>query len=150
MEKNNLKSLHKSFKILGDRKANLLEKENEQITELRERVKEIRKYSVENLEELLETAKNKFEENGMEVIFAEDSQKALDEIYSIIKDETMVSKSKSNTINEIGLSEFLDSHGIELVETDLGDRIVQIDPESSGPSHPIGPAAHLDMEQIAK
>ncbi|MEN4017744.1 MAG: LUD domain-containing protein [Methanobacterium sp.] len=150
MDKNNLKSLHKSFKILRDRKAQLLEGEKEQIRELQERVKEIRNYSVENLPELVETAKNKFEENGIEVIVAENSKKALDEIYRIIKDEKMVSKSKSNTINEIGLSEFLDSHGIELVETDLGDRIVQIDPDSSGPSHPIGPAAHLDMEQIAK
>jgi len=150
MDKNNLKSLHKSFKILRDRKTQLLEEEKEEINALQKHVKEIRKYSIENLEKLINIAKIRFEENGIEVIFAENSQKALDEIYKIIKDEKVVSKSKSNTINEIGLSEFLDSHGIELVETDLGDRIVQIDPDSSGPSHPIGPAAHLDMEQIAK
>lgn len=150
MDKTNLKSLHKSFKIIRNRKSQLLEDEKKQITDLREQVKEIRKYSVENLPELIETAKNRFEENGIEVIFAEDSQKALDEIYTIIEEEKIVSKSKSNTVNEIGLSEFLETRGIELVETDLGDRIVQIDSESSGPSHPIGPAAHLDMKQIAK
>ena len=36
-----------------------------------------------------------------------------------------------------------------MVETDLGDRIVQLDPDSS-PSHPIGPASHLKIEDIAK
>lgn len=150
MDKNNLESLHKSFKILRDRKIQLLEEEKEEINTLQERVKEIRKYSIENLGKLVKIAKKRFEENGIEVIFAEDSQKALYEIYKIIKDEKVVSKSKSNTINEIGLFEFLNSKDIELVETDLGDRIVQIDPDSSGPSHPIGPAAHLDMRQIAK
>ncbi|MGZ7159677.1 MAG: LUD domain-containing protein [Methanobacterium sp.] len=150
MDKNNLKSLHKSFKILGDRKAKLLEEEKEEIAELQELVKEIRKYSIEHLKKLISIAKNEFESNGIEYIFAEDSKKALEAIYHIIEDEKIVAKSKSNTINEIGLAEFLESKGIELVETDLGDRIVQTDPDSSGPSHPIGPAAHLDMDQIAK
>ncbi|WP_414468854.1 LUD domain-containing protein [Methanobacterium sp. ACI-7] len=150
MDKTNLKSLHKSFKIIRDRKSKLLEYDAERINSLREHVKEIRKYSIENLEDMVQIAINTFKENGMEVIFAEDSQKALDEIYQIIKDEEIVSKSKSNTINEIGLSSFLKTRGIELVETDLGDRIIQIDPDSLGPSHPIGPAAHLDMVQIAK
>ncbi len=150
MDKNNLNSLHKSFKVIRDRKIKLLEEEADRINDLKEHVKEIRKYSIDNLEELIQKAMNNFQENGMEVIFAEDSQKALDHIYQIIKDEEIVSKSKSNTINEIGLSPFLESKGIELVETDLGDRIIQIDPDTSGPSHPIGPAAHLDMNQIAE
>ncbi len=150
MDKKNIKSLHKSFKIIRDRKSKLLEDEAEEIRELQESVKKIREYSIRNLDELVGIAINKFEENGMEVIFAEDSLKALDEIYRIIETEEIVAKSKSNTINEIELSEFLESKGIELVETDLGDRIVQIDPDSSGPSHPIGPAAHLDLMQIAE
>lgn len=150
MDKSNLNSLHKSFKIIRDRKAKLLGDESDKINDLKKRVHEIRKYSIDNLEDMVQTAITMFQENGMEVIFAEDSQKALDEIYQIVKDENIISKSKSNTINEIRLSSFLESKGIELVETDLGDRIIQIDPDTSGPSHPIGPAAHLDMNQIAK
>ncbi|MGZ7044301.1 MAG: LUD domain-containing protein, partial [Methanobacterium sp.] len=107
MDKNNLKSLHKSFKILGDRKAKLLEEENEEIAELKERVKGIREYSIEHLQELIKTAKDEFDNNGIEYIFAEDSKKALEAIYHIIEDEKIVAKSKSNTINEIGLAEFL-------------------------------------------
>lgn len=150
MDEAKLDAMRRSFNIIETRKKKLLEDENERISKLRENVKEIRKYSIANLEELIETAKTRFLENGMEVIFAENSQMALDEIYKIIKDEPIIAKSKSNNVNEIGLSAFLKSKEIEIVETDLGDRIVQMDPESHGPSHPIGPAAHLDMQKIAQ
>lgn len=150
MDNTKLNAMRRSFDIIETRKKKLLNDENKRISDLRERVKEIRKYSIENLEELIKTAKTRFLENGIEVIFAENAQVALDEIYKIIKDEPIIAKSKSNNVNEIGLSTFLQGKGIEIVETDLGDRIVQMDPESYGPSHPIGPAAHLDMEKIAQ
>ncbi len=150
MDETKLNAMRRSFDIIETRRKKLLEDENERISNLREHVKEIRKYSIENLEELIETAKTRFLENGIEVIFAENSQIALDEIYKIIEKESIIAKSKSNNVNEIGLSAFLQSKGVEIVETDLGDRIVQMDPESHGPSHPIGPAAHLDMEKIAQ
>jgi L-lactate dehydrogenase complex protein LldG len=150
MDEVKLNAMRRSFGILEKRKKKLLDDENERIKELRENVKEIREYSISNLEELLETAKERFIENGIEVIFAEDAQKALDEIYKIVKDEPIIAKSKSNNVNEIGLSAFLEDKGIEIVETDLGDRIVQLDPESHGPSHPIGPASHLNMQKIAQ
>ena len=38
---------------------------------------------------------------------------------------------------------------VDVIETDLGDRIVQLDPDSR-PSHPIGPASHLRMDDIAE
>lgn len=150
MDKSKLNAMRKSFGILEQRKKKLLEDDYERINELKEHVKSIREYSIYNLEELIETAKKRFEENGIELIYAENSQAALDNIYGIIKDESIVAKSKSNTANEIGLSDFLKNKEIELVETDLGDRIVQLDSESKGPSHPIGPAAHLSMEKIAQ
>lgn len=150
MDKNNLKSLHRAFKILGERREKLLEKDRGEIAELQERVKEIRKYSVENLQELISTAKEEFEANGIELIYANDSESALHIIYDIIKSEKIICKSKSNTTKEIDLTPFLEKSGIEVVETDLGDRIVQIDPGSKGPSHPIGPAAHLNINQIAE
>jgi len=150
MDKNYLKSLHKSFKILEERKSKLLEDEKDEIADLKQKVKIIREYSAQNLQKLIKRAKNEFENNGIEFIYAEDEKKALLEIFKIIKDEKIVAKSKSNTINEIGLSKFLDDKEIELVETDLGDRIIQIDSDSKGPSHPIAPAAHLNINQIAE
>lgn len=51
-------------------------------------------------------------------------------------------------MKEIGLTRFLESKGIEVVETDAGDRIVQLSGEKT--VHPIGPALHLTRYDIAK
>ncbi|MDD5095149.1 MAG: LUD domain-containing protein [Dehalococcoidia bacterium] len=62
--------------------------------------------------------------------------------------EKLVVKAKSNVTKEIDLARELESRGIEAVETDIGDRVVQIAGEK--PSHPTGPASHLSKEQIAE
>lgn len=147
MNRSRLEAMQRSFRILEDRKNEILEDEN--ISKLRDRVKDIRENSISNLQNLIKIAKKRLESNGIEVILAKDSESALTEIYNIVKDEKTVAKSKSNTVAEIGLSGFLDAKGIKIVETDMGDRIVQLDPESKAPSHPIGPASHLNIEKIA-
>ena len=147
MKKSEINTMNKSFRTLGKRRDKIIE--DEQTIQLQERVKEIREYSIKNIGLLVEKAVKNFEKNGVEVILAEKSEDALNALYSIVKDESIVAKSKSNTAGEIGLSEFLEDKGVQVVETDLGDRIVQLDPDSS-PSHPIGPASHLKIEDIAK
>ena len=147
MKKSEIQAMNRSFGILEERRAKILD--DERTIKLKERVKLIREHSINNLEELIEKATVKLQENGVEVVFAEKSENALEAIYSIVKDQTMVAKSKSNTAGEIGLSEFLEDRGVNVVETDLGDRIVQLDPNSR-PSHPIGPASHLRMDDIAR
>ncbi len=147
MKKSEIQAMNRSFGILEERRAKILD--DERTIKLKERVKLIREHSINNLEELIEKATVKLQENGVEVVFAEKSENALEAIYSIVKDQTMVAKSKSNTAGEIGLSEFLEDKGVNVVETDLGDRIVQLDPNSR-PSHPIGPASHLRMDDIAR
>ncbi|MCL2156869.1 MAG: LUD domain-containing protein [Methanobrevibacter sp.] len=61
-----------------------------------------------------------------------------------------IAKSKSNTLGEIAISKFLASQNIEIIETDLGDRILQLKKTDNKPTHPTGPASHLDVHQIAK
>jgi L-lactate dehydrogenase complex protein LldG len=146
MKKSEIDIMNKSFAILNERRSHLLHDERTQ--DLKEKVKGIRKYSISNLNKLLNKGITKLQENGNEVIFAETSEKALESILDIVKNEVMVAKSKSNTAGEIGLSEFLETNGIAVLETDLGDRIVQFDP-TSRPSHPIGPASHYNIEKIA-
>ena len=60
-----------------------------------------------------------------------------------------VAKSKSNTLGEIAISKFLSSHNIEVIETDLGDRILQLKKTDNKPTHPTGPASHLNVNEIA-
>jgi L-lactate dehydrogenase complex protein LldG len=142
-----IRSINKSFRILNERRRKLLD--NPQTEELKKRVKKIREYSIKNLDDLKKTALKKLEDNGMEVIYASDADEALKAIYAIVKDEKNVAKSKSNTASEIGISDLFKEKGIKLIETDLGDRIVQFTTKKKS-SHPIGPAAHLDMGDIAE
>jgi L-lactate utilization protein LutB len=147
MKKSEIEAMNRSFGILRERKARIID--DERTIQLQKRVKGIREYSIKNMDVLVEKAVKNLEKNGVEVILAEKSENALDAVYSIVKDESMIAKSKSNTAGEIGLAEFLEDKGVQVVETDLGDRIVQLDPDSK-PSHPIGPASHLRMDDIAK
>lgn len=62
----------------------------------------------------------------------------------------VVAKSKSNTLGEIAASKFLESKGIAVIETDLGDRILQLKGKDNKPTHPTGPASHLNVEKISK
>ena len=147
MKKSEIIAMNRSFRTLGERRDKIID--DERTVKLQKHVKKIREYSIKNMDLLVRKAVKNLEENGVEVILAEKSEDALNAVYSIVKDESVVAKSKSNTMGEIELSEFLEDKGVQVVETDLGDRIVQLDPDSK-PSHPIGPASHLRMDDIAK
>ncbi len=146
MKETSLKIMNKSFNILDERRATLIH--DERTINLKERVKNIRRNSIEHLSYLLEKAQKNLEANGIEVVMARDANEAREAIYQLVKNEDMVAKSKSNTAGEIKLTEFLESKKVKVLETDLGDRIVQFD--ESHPTHPIGPACHLNMEMIAE
>ncbi|MDI6644450.1 MAG: LUD domain-containing protein [Methanobacteriaceae archaeon] len=148
MNKSQLNTMQKSFELMDKRRKSLLD--NKKTKELIERVKNIRKDSINNLPKLIKTAKKRLKENGIDVRYAETADDALNIINDIIGDNKVIGKSKSNTIAEIGLADYLKSKEVELIETDLGDRIVQLNPGSNRSSHPIGPALHLNIERIAE
>ncbi|HTX61448.1 MAG TPA: LUD domain-containing protein, partial [Methanobacterium sp.] len=146
MNEDEIQAMNRSFKILNERRRKLLD--NKETRKLKDRVRKIRKNSVDNLDQLVDKAINNLCNNGIEVVYANDAKEALNAIYKVVKDEEWVSKSKSNTASEISISHFLQDKGIELIETDLGDRIVQFTSNRKS-SHPIGPAAHLNIKEIA-
>jgi len=59
-----------------------------------------------------------------------------------------VVKSKSNVTKELELTKTLESKGIKVVETDIGDRILQV--LHLNPSHPTGPIAHVSAKSISR
>lgn len=97
---------------------------------------------------LLDEAMRVLEENGFRVILADSGQAAL----RIVRDEVgavgLVVKSKSNISKELHLAEHLAESGIDVIETDLGDRIVQL--AGCAPVHPTGPACHMTRAEIAR
>jgi L-lactate dehydrogenase complex protein LldG len=97
---------------------------------------------------LIDEAVRNLESGGIRVRRARDAGEAVALVLEEVGRERLLVKSKSNVSKEVHLTERLEAAGIEVVETDLGDRILQIGGISG--VHPTGPAAHLDRNDIAK
>ena len=105
---------------------------------------------MENLDKLLPEFESNFQKRGGKVIWANDAAEAQKEILQIIQcvGGKSVIKSKSMTTEEIHVNEFLEKNGIESLESDLGEYIVQL--LGQAPYHIVTPAMHLSKEDIAK
>jgi len=154
MNEKELESMRNSFKRVFNNRKDILH--DPQTKKLQERVINIRKEAIENNNELFKIVKESFKRNDIDYAFAKNDKEARDIIYNIINENSCedkpihIAKSKSNTLGEIAISDFLNSHGIDVIETDLGDRILQLKGKDNKPTHPTGPASHLNVEQIAK
>ena len=148
MKKSELETMRKSFNTVKNRSDSI--KESPSTKRLTKRVQEIKKYSIENNEELLNQLLESFKRNDIECILADDSQDALKIIDELLDeyDASVVAKAKSNTLGEINLKNHLKDNGIDVVETDLGDRILQLKKVDNKPVHPTGPASHLNVSNI--
>lgn len=120
----------------------------------RRRAHTIREEVIEQLDLYLERFIAKNKEHGVIVHRAADSSEALNIILQIARTVTprggqlLVAKSKSMVSEEIELNHELEKENIRVVETDLGEYIVQLRHER--PSHIITPAAHLKREQVGE
>ena len=116
--------------------------------DLREAGRDLRNDTLDLLDTYLEI----FEENataaGANVHWAETAGDACRIILDICKaaDARLVTKGKSMISEEIGLNAYLERAGLEVIETDLGEYILQIRGET--PSHIIAPAIHLTQDQV--
>ena len=139
-----IKALKKAFSSVKDRQKKSRPRDFDQKIA---RLKAVREASVGN-ENLLKEAITNMGKNGIRVFQAESADDALRVISQEIGNEKLIVKSKSNVTKEIGLSTALKSQGVEVIETDIGDRILQL--LKSKPSHPTGPVAHLSAKTIAE
>jgi L-lactate dehydrogenase complex protein LldF len=116
---------------------------------LREQAREIKNHTLAHLDLYLEAYEEKVTESGGVVHYAESAADARDIILDICRKAgaRTVTKGKSMVAEEIALNEHLEEHGIQPIETDLGEYIIQIRHEP--PSHIIAPAVHLTKEQVA-
>jgi len=116
----------------------------------RERAKNIKWKAIETLDKQLETFEANITKRGAKIIWAENAEQAKEEILKICqaKNCRTIVKSKSMVTEEIHLNDFLQTHNIESVETDLGEYIQQLDEEP--PYHIVTPAMHKSKEDISK
>ncbi|PIE24658.1 MAG: hypothetical protein CSA62_02165 [Planctomycetota bacterium] len=118
--------------------------------ELRRRAAALRAEYRSRLPELRERFTQQAELRGSIVHWAADAKTANEQVWSILQKEgaRQIVKSKSMTTEECQLNSFLEARGCSVVDTDLGERIVQLFGEP--PSHLTGPAIHRSREEIGE
>ncbi len=118
--------------------------------QLRELASQIKNHSLSNLNHYLEEFEMNATKNGITVHWAADGKEHNQIILDIIQKNKVqrVVKSKSMLTEECHLNPYLIEKGIEVVDTDLGERIVQFRDEP--PSHIVLPAIHLKKQDVSE
>lgn len=117
---------------------------------LRDQARAIREYTIAHLPELLERLEMEVMARGGVVHWAEDAAQARQIVLDLAHSRGVrqIVKSKSMVSEEIGLNRALGLAGLEVLETDLGEYIIQLAGET--PSHIVTPAIHKRKEEIAE
>ncbi len=113
---------------------------------LRDRARDIKNHALANLDFYLETYAANVEKAGGQVHWCSTADDARATVLEICRKAgaRTVTKGKSMISEELAINDHLERHGIQPVETDLGEYILQLRHEP--PSHIIGPAFHLNRE----
>ena len=115
---------------------------------LRDSARAIKDHTLAHIDLYLEAYEQKVRASGGEVHYAQDAEEARKIIIDLCKSmgAKSVTKGKSMIAEEINLNHALEGAGIEPIETDLGEYIIQL--RGEGPSHIIAPAIHLTAKDI--
>ena len=143
-------------KALGHVRTNFIDKRAQaaarlpEFEALRDSARDIKDHTLAHLDLYLEAYETKVRELGGEVHYALTAKEGVDIVLELCQQRgaKSVTKGKSMISEEMGLNAAMEAAGIEPVETDLGEYIIQIRHET--PSHILAPAIHLSPDQIAK
>jgi len=131
-------------------KRDIAVKEVNEWEDLRKKASLIKAHTLSRLDYYLEEFEKNATKNGIKVHFAKDALSHNKIVYDILKQNGVkkIVKSKSMLTEECHLNQFLEHKGIEVTDTDLGERIIQLRGEK--PSHIVLPAIHLKKEQVGE
>ena len=117
---------------------------------LRETASQIKNNVLSNMHQYLQEFETNALKNGIIIHWAADGDEHNKIVHSIMEKhgETQMVKSKSMLTEECHLNEFLSKKGIDVIDTDLGERIVQL--RNEPPSHIVLPAIHLKKEDVSE
>ncbi|HXS96836.1 MAG TPA: LutB/LldF family L-lactate oxidation iron-sulfur protein [Candidatus Limnocylindrales bacterium] len=118
--------------------------------ELRTQANAVKKHTIENLDYYLEEFERNVKARGGQVVYCKDATDVADFVLGLAKEREarLIVKSKSMTTEEVDLNERLEHHGLESVETDLGEYILQLAHER--PYHIVAPALHKTRYDVAE
>jgi L-lactate dehydrogenase complex protein LldF len=110
----------------------------------------IKRHALNHLADLLEMAEARMQAKGIQVLWAADAAEARSQVLEIAHQHNVhkIVKSKSMVTEEIALNDALEAEGIETIETDLGEYILQLNQEP--PSHIVAPVIHKSKESIRR
>lgn len=116
--------------------------------QLREKASQIKSHALSKLDYYLEEFEKNATANGIKVHWASDAIEHNNIVYKLFQEHGVkrIVKSKSMLTEECHLNPFLEKHGIEVIDSDLGERIVQLAKET--PSHIVMPAIHKKKIEI--
>ena len=118
--------------------------------ELRSLASAIKEHTLSHLADYLEEFERNAKRNGAQVHWAKDAAEHNQIVFDIMSSNgaSMLVKAKSMLTDECDMRPFLENRGIEVMETDLGERIQQLDDEP--PSHIVVPAVHKLRGDVAR
>ena len=117
---------------------------------LRDTAAAIKSHTVTHLADLLEQFEKNATKLGATVHWARDGAEHNEIVHGLLRDHGVkkVVKSKSMLTEECHLNPFLERHGMEVTDTDLGEWLVQLRRET--PSHIVLPAIHISKEEVGE
>lgn len=117
---------------------------------LREKASQIKDNVLSNLDEYLLQFESEAKKNGVIVHWAKDAAEHNSIIGKILQQHNArkIVKSKSMLTEECDLNHFLEEKNIEIIDTDLGERIIQM--KNEPPSHIVLPAIHIKKEEVGE
>jgi L-lactate dehydrogenase complex protein LldF len=130
-------------------KRDLASKSTPEWEKFRNMASEIKTHTLSKLDYYLEEFEKNATEKGIVVHWAKDAQEHNEIVHSLLKKKGVkkLVKSKSMLTEECHLNPYLEERGIEVIDTDLGERIVQLRDEA--PSHIVLPAIHLKRSEVS-
>ncbi len=141
-----LDGMRRSFQTIKDRQSRNAARIPD-LDKRKERLRAVKESSVGD-RDLLELAMTTLRENGFRVVLAKTREAAVKAVGEEVKGQKLVVKSKSNVTKDLHMAERLSEMGVEVIETDLGDRIIQL--AGCPATHPTGPACHMTRQEIAR
>ncbi len=142
-------AVYKSTKVTHEKRTKLLFDHFPNANRLREIAGDIKQHVIENLDTYLPKVEEKLKANGVQVHWAPTALDANQAVLDIMRkrNATKIVKAKTMVSEETELAHFLEKNGVECLETDLGEFIVQVDHDH--PSHIVRPIIHKSRREVA-
>jgi L-lactate dehydrogenase complex protein LldF len=136
-------------RLIEARKGSIASDRLPEYEELRNQANSVKKHTIDNLDYYLEQFERNVVAHGGKVIYCKDGSEVADFVLGLAKDREarLIVKSKSMTTEELDFNERLEHHGLESVETDLGEYIIQL--AHIRPFHIIAPALQMTRYDVA-